>query len=231
VSFLKKLLIANALALILLLSIGLYFSLDIARFLVSLVGELQVVSVNPVNSFMALMETGVLAGVILYAPIGIASLLYYVWSALYNEEKSFILKSVISGSILFILGVLTGVLVYTKFVIPFFITLNTSIGVTSLWDYGNLLTTILTVAFGTGLIFLFPIPLRYVINKGWVKREVLAKQRPKVAVILLGIIIVCPFTPMDIMGQLILFLPLYLLFEISIFDGFGLLGRKKEKEE
>ena len=214
----RKLLIANALALILMLCIGLLFSIDIAKFLVALVGDLQVISINPINSFMALMETGVLAGLILYAPIGIISLVYFVWGALYNEEKNFIIKSSILALILFTLGLVIGLLTYTKFVIPFFVELNNSIGITSLWDYGSLLTTILTVALGTGLLFLFPIPLRFIIKKGWINRESLAKQRPMVAGVIFLFVIFCPFTPMDLVGQILVFIPLYLLFEISIFN-------------
>ncbi|MFA6065253.1 MAG: twin-arginine translocase subunit TatC [archaeon] len=227
----RNLLIANAIALVLALCIGLFFSMDLAKFLVSLVGSVEVVSINPVNSFMALMETGVLAGLLLYAPLAVISFMSYAWGALYKEEKEFAIKSSIFGLFLFLAGIIVGAVTYTKFVVPYFVELNKAIGITSLWDYGNLLTTILTVSFGTGLIFLFPIPLRYVIKKGWINRDKLAKQRPMVAVAIFAFVIFCPFTPMDVIGQTILFLPLYLLFEISIFDGFGLWKRKKPVEE
>ena len=226
----RNLLIANAIALILALCIGLLFSVDVAKFLVSMVGALQVISTNPVNSFMALMETGILVGIVLYAPIGILSVASYSWGALYKDERNFIIKSAIFGLFLFFAGLIVGVVTYTKFVIPYFVELNNSIGILSLWDYGNLLTTLITVAFGTGLLFLFPIPLRYAIKQGWLKREILAKKRPIVAGALFVFVIICPFTPMDILGQMILFIPLYALFEISIFKGFGIEKRRKKKE-
>jgi len=76
---------------------------------------------------------------------------------------------------------------------------------------------VMHIVLAFGLAFQLPIVLTLLIRFGLIRTETLARGRRYAVVILLSIAAV--ITPPDIMSQILLFIPLYALYEISILIG------------
>jgi sec-independent protein translocase protein TatC len=76
------------------------------------------------------------------------------------------------------------------------------------------MSTILSTVFYTGLFFLFPIVTFLLVKIGLVTPEFLIKYRKHAIVVIL--ILAAVITPPDVISQVIVTIPIYLLFELSI---------------
>jgi len=76
------------------------------------------------------------------------------------------------------------------------------------------MSTILSTVFYTGLFFLFPIVTFLLVKIGLFTPEFLIKYRKHAIVIIL--ILAAVITPPDVISQVIVTIPIYLLFEISV---------------
>jgi sec-independent protein translocase protein TatC len=76
------------------------------------------------------------------------------------------------------------------------------------------MSTILSTVFYTGLFFLFPIVTFLLVKIGLFTPAFLVKYRKHAIVVIL--ILAAVITPPDIISQVIVTIPIYLLFEVSI---------------
>jgi len=175
----------------------------------------QYTAFNPFDGFMILMYIGISVSVIFFF-FGVLFLLWKEYNdALHLKEKEFILKSLTPSIILFVIGIVFGVGVYTKLMLPFFIQTNVDMGLTNNWNLNNVITQGIGLSFMLGIAFQLPVILRGLIKLGVVTKDQLRKQR---GIVVIGILIISAIitpTP-DILSQLIVGLPLYALFEVSI---------------
>ena len=140
-----------------------------------------------------------------------------VWNffvpALYENEKKFITSIVLTSSSLFTLGVIFCLFVMLPLVIRFgmsFITAN----IHAMWGITNMINMSLWMSVAFGVMFQFPLITYSLIKHNIVSYETFSDKRPYVIVILL--ILAAIFTPPDVLSQLILFTPTYLLFELGL---------------
>ena len=159
-----------------------------------------------------------LAGLI----VGFPYLLYEIWKfvrpALKDTEAKPVRGFVFVGTFLFALGVLFGFYVLFPLSYNFLITFSISSGQyvetnNTLDDYISLISTMCLV---TGLVFELPIVVYFLTRLGIFTPQFMRKYRKHAVVVIL--IVAAFITPSpDVMSQLIVFTPLYLLYEISIF--------------
>ena len=124
---------------------------------------------------------------------------------------------------LFLVGFTFGAVIM-KWQIEIFLEKSVSLGIGNILDISNLLTTVLLTATFLGIGFQFPIILLLLLKIGLVDRNQLSKIRPWVYLGLFFFAILLP--PESILADVILALPLVILFEITlILDRLG----KKEK--
>jgi sec-independent protein translocase protein TatC len=96
------------------------------------------------------------------------------------------------------------------------------------FDITSYVQTVVALVFGSGLLFQLPVVIYFLSKIGIVSPEFLRKYRKHAAVIIL--IVAAIITPPDPLSQTIISLPLYLLYEISIFIS-AFVVRQKQKEE
>lgn len=158
-------------------------------------------------------------------------ILFQIWSfiapALYKNEKRVALPLFISSIILFYLGVSFAYFVVFPLVFGFF----TAIGpesVAMMTDISSYLNFVIKLFFGFGFAFEIPVATILLISAGFVSPENLSKKRPYVIV---GCFVIGMFlTPPDVISQLLLAVPMWLLFEVGLFFGKLLAGKKESKE-
>ncbi|MFN5182736.1 MAG: twin-arginine translocase subunit TatC [Bacteroidota bacterium] len=152
---------------------------------------------------------------------GFPYLLYEIWKfvkpALKDTESRPVRGFVFIGSFLFATGVVFGFYVLFPLSYNFLISFNIGSGKfvetnNTLDDYVSLISTMCLL---TGLVFEMPIIVHFLTRLGIFTPQFMRKYRKHAVVVIL--IIAAFITPSpDIMSQLIVFAPLYVLYEISI---------------
>lgn len=140
-----------------------------------------------------------------------------VWNfcvpALYEHERKFIKSVVFVSSILFILGSLFCLFVILPLIINFGMSFSTS-NIQAVLGISNVVNLSLWMILAFGLMFQLPLITHALIKSEIVSYETIKKGRPYVIVVLL--IIAGILTPPDILSQIMLFTPTYLLFELGL---------------
>lgn len=184
-------------------------------FIKSFLPKVNWIAYAPFDGFMLLMWCGIIISLMIFA----LGLIVWIWKE-YNDilkdnEKEFLLKNLLPALILFIVGNVFGLIVYTQLMLPFFLETNNAMGLENYWNLYQVITTGLKLSLLLGLSFLFPIILRGLIKLGLIQKELLKKQRLLIFFIIMVISAVITPTP-DILSMLIVAIPLYLLFEGSL---------------
>lgn len=141
-------------------------------------------------------------------------LLYQIWAfvapGLYRREKRFAVPLLVSSVVLFYCGVLFAYFVVFPVMFPFLIG-TTPTGVTYAPDISSYLDFVLTMFFAFGIAFEVPVAVVLLVLTGLVNVEKLGANR---GYVLIGIFIVAAFlTPPDAISQVIMAVPMYLLYE------------------
>ncbi len=150
--------------------------------------------------------------------LSIPYLLYQLWAfvapGLYRHEKQLIWPLLISSILLFYLGMAFAYYVVFPLIFQFFAA-ATPEGVAMMTDIGEYLSFVMMLFFAFGASFEVPIATILLVRSGATTRQALAAKRPYVivAAFTIGMLL----TPPDIISQVLLAVPVWLLFELGIF--------------
>ena len=163
--------------------------------------------------------------------VAIPFVLYQVWAfvapGLYKNEKSIVLPLVVSSTLLFYFGILFAYYVVFPIIFKFFIGMAPD-GVAVMTDISAYMSFALKLFFAFGIAFEVPVATVLLARMGVVSTTNMAKQRPYI--ILGAFVIGMLMTPPDIFSQIMLAVPVCLLFEVGLFFA-RKLERNSLKEE
>lgn len=147
-------------------------------------------------------------------------ILYQAWSfiapGLYSNEKKLAIPLLISSSLLFYLGIAFAY--YAVFPVLFaFLTSIAPEGIQIMTDINHYLDFILKLFFAFGVSFEIPVATFLLIRSGIVSVDKLAENRPYI--ILLAFFAGMLLTPPDVISQILLAVPIWLLFESGLILG------------
>ncbi|MDA7824875.1 twin-arginine translocase subunit TatC [Flavobacteriaceae bacterium] len=178
------------------------------------------------GQFSAHVWTSITAGFIIAFPYVLLEMWKFISPGLRLKERSSAKGFIFIASVLFFIGVLFGYYVVTPLSINFLGTYQVSGQVHNDFDLSSYISLVRASVIASGLIFELPI-LIYILTKvGVVTPDMLKKYRKisLVVVLILSAII----TPPDIASQVIVSVPILILYEISIFISRAVI-RKQEK--
>tara|TARA_B110000971_G_C19920276_1_gene458835 strand:+ start:215 stop:955 length:741 start_codon:yes stop_codon:yes gene_type:complete len=147
-------------------------------------------------------------------------ILFQTWAflapGLYKREKRIVIPLFISSVSLFYAGMAFAYYIVFPLVFLFFTSIAPE-GITVMPDIRSYLDFVLKLFFAFGLSFEIPIAVVILSWMGAVDPDKLAKKRPYVFVLcfVLGMLL----TPPDIISQILLAIPMWLLFEVGILFG------------
>ncbi|RAP58180.1 twin-arginine translocase subunit TatC [Oleiagrimonas sp. MCCC 1A03011] len=162
--------------------------------------------------FTPIKLTAVLA-LVLAMPVVIYQFWAFVSPGLYRHEKRLARPLLVSAVLLFY----TGCAFAYFLVMPAafrFLTAVTPQGVEMMTDINHYLSFVLTLFFAFGLCFEVPVAVVILVAIGLLSVDKLRKSRPYVVVVCFAAAAV--LTPPDVMSQVLLAVPMYLLFEAGI---------------
>ncbi len=175
-------------------------------------GELQAIQVA--GPFLIPMKLSLVAAVFISIPF----LLYQLWSfvapGLYRHERQLVWPLLISSSLLFYLGAAFAYFVVLPLVYAFFAGV-TPLGVVYQPDIGEYLNFVLKMLIVFGIAFEVPIATMLLVRTGATTRAALASKRPYIIVAAFSVGML--LTPPDMVSQILLAIPVWLLFELGLF--------------
>lgn len=176
--------------------------------------SLSIINLNLSGQFMTDMTVSMFAGLILASPIIIFQLWQFVMPALYVTERRYARQAVFIMSLLFIIGILFSYYFMVPWTLNFLGTYQVSTSVANQISLSSYISTVTTTILSVGVVFELPVVV-YVLSKvGVVTPQFMKKNRKYAFVIIL--IVAAIITPPDVFSQLMVTMPLYGLYEISI---------------
>ncbi len=168
---------------------------------------------SPMEVFLIQIKTAFVLDLIVCCPYIAKKIWEFILPALYDNERNFIKSVVFISSLLFISGVAFCIFVMLPFVIKFGLSFSTA-NINPVFNISNILNLTLIMSLSFGLMFQMPLITHALIKSGVVSYETISDKRPYVIVIIL--IIAGILTPPDVVSQITLGLPTYLLFELGL---------------
>lgn len=173
----------------------------------------QMIATAVTTPFFVPLKVAMMAAFVVSLPHTLYQLWGFIAPGLYESEKKLMIPLIVSGTLLFLLGMTFAFFAVFPLVFGFIIGTAPE-GVAVMTDIGEYLDFVLTLFFAFGLAFEVPIFVVIAVRLGWVTIAALKEAR---AYVIVGAFIVgAIFTPPDIVSQFMLAIPVWLLFELGI---------------
>ncbi|MEP2934973.1 MAG: twin-arginine translocase subunit TatC [Gilvibacter sp.] len=166
------------------------------------------------GQFSAHIWTSITAGFIVAFPFVLYEFWKFISPGLKRNERRSSRGFIVIASLLFFTGVLFGYYIVTPLSINFLGTYQVSEQVFNDFDLDSYIGLVRSAAVASGLIFELPIIIFFLAKIGLVTPAFLRKNRKYALVILL--ILSAIITPPDVASQIVVAIPLVVLYEISI---------------
>ncbi len=193
---------------------------------------IEKIPINIINrsmsgQFSAHIWTSVIFGIIIAFPYIIYELWKFIKPALYENEKKYGLSFIFISSILFIIGIFFGYFVITPLSVNFLGNYFVTDEIINNIDLASYNSLVRTTVLANGIVFEMPIIIYFLSKMGLVDDKFL-KQNRKYALILI-LLLAAVITPPDIISQIIVAIPLLILYEFSIYVA-KIVGKKYSTE-
>lgn len=166
------------------------------------------------GQFSAHIWTSIWAGFILGFPYILYEMWRFISPGLYEKERSNARGFIGVASFLFFLGVLFGYYVIAPLSVNFLAGYQVSKEVFNDIDLASYISTVRSSVIACGIIFELPIIIYFLTKVGLVTPEFLKKHR-KVALVIV-LVVAAIITPPDVASQIIVSIPILILYEVSI---------------
>ncbi len=171
-------------------------------------------NLKPFGQIFLYLQIAIIAGIILSIPNIFYQLWKFISPALRKNERKYILAIVVFSSICFLLGIL-----FSYFVmLPLTLSFASQFGTTAIkneFAIDEYMSIIISVMLASGFIFELPMLSFFLSKLGILTPDFMKKYRKhSIVIILIAAAILTPGT--DPVSQIILAVPLFLLYEISI---------------
>ncbi|HRU38936.1 MAG TPA: twin-arginine translocase subunit TatC, partial [Candidatus Goldiibacteriota bacterium] len=200
-------------------ALSFYFISPVMDFLQRPLSGLEV-SLNyfkPYEKFMTYMKVAFFSGLIFTMPFMLAQAGAFIYPALKKSERPVFWVFTVSIPSIMLAGFAFGYFVMVPVAFKFFAGFAQADGVRPVWGISSYFDVISSVIFWCGMIFQLPLILVFLMKLGIIKAGDLEKARKVIVVVILTVAAV--FTPPDVVTQVLMAVPLYLLFELSIIIG------------
>lgn len=189
------------------------FREKVLSFLVSFSREGSLIYIHPTEAFLTYLRVALLSGLLLSTPW----ILYQAWEfilpALVEREEKYFRFSFLLGGLLFYFGV--GLALYL--ILPFSLKFLGEVAGKDLLmrlTVRNYISFIMLLSFSTGLVFELPLVVFLLIELDFVSLGFLRRNRSYV--ILISFTVAAFITPKDWFSQVIMAVPLIILYELSL---------------
>lgn len=171
------------------------------------------------GQFMAHIQTSLYLSVLLASPYIIVELFGFVAPALYDHERHLAVRVCTIMYVLFAIGVVTNYLLLLPISLRFLGTYQVSSDIVNTITLDSYISTFSTLTFLMGLVFQLPLVCWFLGRIGLISASMMRQYRRHALVIIM--VVAALITPPDVFTLLLVTLPLYLLYEVSIWTTKG----------
>lgn len=174
----------------------------------------KIINTDMAGQFLIHLKTSFVLGFILAFPYVLYEIWKFIEPGLYINEKRYTRGIVIFGSLFFFVGVLFGYFVLAPFSINFLGSYSVSDTVKNTINLASYISTLTTLVLASGVVFELPMVVFILSKLGLITAKDMRTYRKHgfIAMLIFAAII----TPPDLTSQIIIALPLYILYEFSI---------------
>lgn len=181
----------------------------------------------PADGFLSFIKIALIAGLIISSPWVFYHLWMFVAAGLYHNEKKYVYLAAPFSTILFIAGAVFFLLAVAPLTLGFLIKFNANfLNVKSEFTFKDYIAFITHLTLVFGIAFQTPTAIFFLNRTGLVSLQALSRARKYILLVI--VIVSAMVTPPDVVSQITLAIPLYLLFELGILISY-LASRKKQK--
>ena len=178
--------------------------------------SLNLVNLEVTAQFMIHMKMAFLCALVLTFPYLIYKLWEFIAPALYEKERKAARKAFIFASCLFYIGVVVGYILIFPLMLNFFADYQVSSAVPNTFSLSSYISLLTSLVITFGIVFEFPTVAALLSSLGVLTKETMRKYRRHAicAVVILAAVITPSGDPFSLA---VVALPLYLLYEFSVF--------------
>ena len=213
---LRKILLRSVLAIVVAFVAVFYFAINyLMDFITDPIVErgITVIYTEMSAAMMTKMKVALIAGVVVASPFVFWQIWSFIKPALYKNERKVFRLTFLATVVLFLLGVAFCYVAVYFLAVDFFLVAGEDLA-TPMLAIDKYVSFLFGFVVPFGLAFELPVALYITTKIGLTNHKMLASKRKFV---ILGIVIVAAFlTPPDVVSQIMLSVPILLLFEISL---------------
>jgi sec-independent protein translocase protein TatC len=189
--------------------------------------QLSLQNINMTGQFTTHLWISFLAGIIVAFPLIFWEFWRFIKPALYKEEVQHSRGAIFFASILFSIGILFAYYVISPLSVHFLGSYQVSDKVENIVNLGSYIGTVSSIILASGILFELPMFIYFMSKVGLVTADTLKKYRRHSVVVTLALAAI--ITPPDVISQILVCLPLILLYEAGIMIARGV-EKRKQKE-
>ena len=196
------------------------------------VGEMNftLMSRTMTGQFSMHITAAMVTGLIVAFPFVVYQLWLFIAPALHpNERKN--VRGVVSGiSILFFIGILFGYYIISPLAINFLANYQLDVSIENSFDVSSYISTLCLMALGGGAVFQLPVVVYFLSIMGLLTPMVMRNYR-RHAILIMAVLSAILTPSPDVLSQMLMLVPMYLLYELSIFVCAVVYKRKMKEAE
>lgn len=174
----------------------------------------KIINTDVTGQFIISITIAFITGLILAFPYIIYQFWVFLKPALKPKERKKTTGIILISSVLFLIGVMFGYYMLSPISLYFMASFNISDQINNTWTMQSYISFLAMLTLATGLIFELPLVMYFLAKLGVITSAFLKKNRRYA--ILIIVVVAAIVTPPDVGSQILVSIPLLLLFEIGI---------------
>lgn len=176
--------------------------------------QLELIATDVSSQFMAHLSVSLYLGILFSSPYIVYELFKFISPALYDNEKKYSYRIVISAYMLFVIGLLVSYYLLFPISCRFLATYSVSSHVHTMITLDSYLSLFLSLTLTMGIVFQLPVLSFFMAKMDLLDSSAMKRYRKHAFILIL--LIAAIITPPDAMTLLLVSFPLYALYELSI---------------
>lgn len=178
--------------------------------------QVHLINTDLARQFIIHMKTAFCVGILCTSPYILYQLYWFVSPALYANERRYAVRSIIASYVMFMIGVLVSYFVIFPLTFRFLGTYQVAVDVDNMISLESYMSTLVMMCLSLGMVFEMPILAWIFAKSGFLTPAFMRRYRRHAIVIILTIAAIITPTS-DVFTLMLVSLPMYLLYEVSIF--------------
>lgn len=177
--------------------------------------HVRLINTGLAQQFIIHMRTALCAGVVLATPFALYQLFGFVAPGLYSHERKYVTSVVVSGYIMFLLGVLLCYYIIFPLTFRFLGTYQVADDVVNMISLDSYMSTFILMGLCMGVVFELPVLAWLLAKLGLISAPMMTGYRKHSIVVILTVAAIITPTS-DVFTLLVVSLPIWLLYEVSV---------------